>query len=995
LRRFPLEAGVPHDFAEMDDRAGTLMRAEVVEELAAGADVGAVDALARHFSGEDFEGILAELTQHSAAFATPLSRNDALAMFGLPGAYGADALVADVFAGGEAELFAELVPLLRTSGKNDTGAADKLAALNFARPDPATCAALESVLLFGKGAKAPFSAKTDTFPTKALRPRVAHLLPQLEALMLRVQEARPRRIAMNAAEKTLALHRFAGAYLPRYAARKAARGWLDFDDLILRASALLNDPSVAQWVLFRLDGGIDHILVDEAQDTSPAQWDVIASLAAEFTAGEGARSNSRTMFVVGDRKQSIYSFQGADLREFERMRAEFQERFRVAGKPMQGLELAHSFRSSDAILRLVDLTFDARVQSGLGGATRHIAFHTGLPGRVDLWPVVPKAEKPADSDWREPLGLRGAQNENVVLARAIASEIARLIATSVCIPSTEGPRPVHEGDFLILVQRRSAMFAEVIRACKAAGLAIAGADRLKLGAELAVRDIGSVLAFLATPEDDLALAEALKSPLFGWTEAELYALAQPRKGFLWEALRDDTAHAATLDILNDLRGKTDFLRPFELIERLLTRHGGRARLVARLGPEAEDGIDELLSQALAFEQAEVPSLTGFLGWLSADDVEVKRSLGAAGRAIRVMTVHGAKGLESPIVILPDTGTRKNQLRSEVLPVGKHAAWKTGAEETPKELAAARDALLELQQEERMRLLYVAMTRAEKWLIVCAAGEVGEGADSWYSLVQDAMKRAETEPDFVSVLRENPVGIAQRISFGDWPDPQDPATGAAIVDKPELPPWALSPAPAPAAPQQVLSPSDLGGAKALPGETLLDQEAAKRRGRQLHLLLQHLPAWPEAGWDDAARALLSGGEDAADPAETEPILAEARRVLAVPELRDFLVPDALVEVEFTAQLPELGGRSVQGTVDRLVITNSALRILDYKSNALVPASPQEVPEGILRQMGAYAAALGQIYPGRAVETALLWTATGKFMPLPPATIYAALCRTPTS
>ena len=776
LRRFPLEAGVSHDFTEMDDRAAALLRAEVIEEMAAGGDVAAVDALARHWSSEDFEGLLAEIGRHAEAFAQPFDRPGALALFDLPPDYDEAALRAEVFLGGEGELIAALVPILRAKGGNDGKAGDRLTEA------PLGLTLLEGVLLTGAGAKDPFTAKIGSFPTKATRDGpAAPLMPALEALMLRVEAARPRRIALAAAERTLALHRFAGAFLPRYGARKAARGWLDFDDLIAHAGKLLSDPSVAQWVLFRLDGGIDHILVDEAQDTSPGQWRVIERLAEEFTAGVGARGVTRTIFVVGDRKQSIYSFQGADLTAFEAMRAHFAGRFAAAGRPLQDLTLDYSFRSSEAILRLVDLTFDGRVQKGLGGETRHLAHDAARPGRVDLWEPVPKPDAGAEDAWDTPLDLRGESHEAVVLARQIAAEIRRMIAAGTRIPTKTGPRPMHEGDVLILVQRRAALFAELIRACKAEGLAIAGADRMKLGAELAVRDITATLAFLATPEDDLSLACALRSPLFGWTEAQLYALAQPRNGFLWEALRG-TGHAETRAVLSDLRDAADFLRPYELIERLLTRHEGRARLIARLGAEAEDGIDELLAQALAYERAEVPSLTGFLGWLGADDVEVKRQPEGAGRAIRVMTVHGAKGLEAPVVILPDTANRKDMLRAEVIRLGGAAVWKTPADASPAILAEARAEALERHRDERMRLLYVAMTRAESWLIVAAAGEVGP--ESWHALVAAGMERAGAAGLRLSAA-EASFGPVRRLSFGDWPE-DCPAARRRAPPRPRCP-----------------------------------------------------------------------------------------------------------------------------------------------------------------------------------------------------------------
>lgn len=985
LRRFPLEAGVSPNFTEMDDRAAELLRAEIVEELAGGEDIGAVDALAGLVAGDDLSPVLADLCRNSDAFAVPLTRPAALSLFDLPPGYDRAALRAEVLLGDEPSLLAELVPLLLASGANDSKAGERLAGLDLG--DLACLTVLEDVLLTGKGAKAPFTAKVGSFPTKGLaNGPCAHLMPRLQALMLRVEAARPRRIALAAAERALALHRFAAAFLPRYHARKAARGWLDFDDLIARAGRLLSDRSVAQWVLFRLDGGIDHILVDEAQDTSPGQWAVIERLSEEFTAGEGAREGRRTLFVVGDKKQSIYSFQGADLTAFDRMHGQFAGRFQAARAAMQDLTLDHSFRSAPAVLRVVDLAFEGREHRGIGGAPLHLAFKEQMPGRVDLWPLIPKAEREEPEAWDAPVDQLPEAHPAVQLARRIARWIGDTIAAGTQIPVPGGTRPVHEGDFLILVQRRSDLFAEIIAACKAAGLAIAGADRLKLGGELAVKDIRAVLAFLATPEDDLSLAAALRSPLFGWTEAQLYDLAQPRKGYLWQALRGREDHAETRAILNDLRDWADFLRPYELIERLLTRHGGRKRLVARLGPEAEDGIDELLTQALAFERSAVPSLTGFLVWMEGGDVEVKRRPEAAGRAIRVMTVHGAKGLEAPVVILPDTIRGEPKSDAPILRLRDGTpVWRANADDSPPVIAAARDAAKARQAEERDRLLYVAMTRAESWLVVCGAGDAGTSGDQWWSLVAAAMEKAGAEP------AQAGFGPIQRYASGDWPaDVPSAPPAETLLALPPLPDWTLRPAPPAVGPDKPLSPSDLGGAKALPGEAaLLDEDAALRRGRQLHLLLEHLPDWPADRQGEIALRLLSVGEDSADPAEIETVLAEAQAVLTSEAMRPWLGPDTLAEVEITAHLPELGGRRIHGILDRLWIGEDRVLAIDYKSNAVIPARPEDVPPGLLRQMGAYAAALAQIYPGRRIDTAILWTRSGLLMPLPCNIVRAAL------
>ncbi|MGB3146359.1 MAG: UvrD-helicase domain-containing protein, partial [Paracoccaceae bacterium] len=766
-------------------------------------------------------------------------------------------------------------------------------------------------------------------------------------------------------EKTYALHHFAHRFLGLYAARKAASGLLDFEDLISRAGRLLSAREMADWVLFRLDGGIDQILVDEAQDTSPAQWRVIEALAAEFTAGYGARGTERRIFVVGDAKQSIYSFQGAELAIFGEKERGFHERHQLAGMPFQSLELQHSFRSSSAILRVVDACF-TRPGSGVGAPPSHIPFWADLPGRVDLWEPIEPAEKEAEKEWYEAVDELPPAHHTLVLADKIAHTIREMIARGTQIPDRDGPRRMHEGDVLILLYSRSELFHAIIRACKQQGLAVAGADRLVLTKELAVKDILALLAFLATPEDDLSLATALRSPLFGWSEAQLFDLAhnRPKGGFLWAALREKTAeHAATLAVLNDLRDQADFLRPYELIERLLTRHGRRARLIARLGAEIEDAIDLLLSTALGYEQGAIPSLTGFLSWVVQGEITIKRSLESGQKAIRVMTIHGAKGLEAPVVFLPQTikrplNSKDIMLRSEA----GNALWKGRKPENSPQVQAARAEKEAKEIFERDRLLYVAMTRAEHWLIVAAAGDVGkEVDDSWYNKVAAGMSH---------------VGAVNgRYSHGDWPEDLGPEATTEGETASEPPAWLSTPLAWRPRPQPPLSPSDLGGAKALPGEEGLPEEEARQRGTLLHLLLEHLPKHPEADWPRLARALSN-----ADWPEIEPLFFEAKAVLTAPELAQLFSPGSLAEVELTARPPQFEGRSLRGTIDRLVVTADRVLAVDYKSNAVVPASPEEVPLGILRQMGAYAAMLEEIYPDRRIDLAIVWTKTARLMPI---------------
>lgn len=1000
LRRFPLEAGVSPGFTEADDRAAELLRAEIVEDMANHIAPGVVAGLAAHHTGGDLAELCAEIARQPVPFETSLTRDDVLVALGQPAGLALADVVHNTFDGAEAAMIRDVIEALRKSNaKSDLTAAQTLAALL----PGLQCAglheikALEKLFLFGAGAKAPFAAKVDTFPTKACRMALGPLGPPLAALMQRVEDARSARMALGTADRTAALHAFARVFLHHYEARKAAHGWLDFDDLIRGAQRLLSTSPMAQWVLYRLDGGIDHILVDEAQDTAPGQWQVIDRLAQEMTAGQGARGTARTLFVVGDKKQSIYSFQGADLAAFDAMQAHFRSRLATAPTPLSEMTLRHSFRSAPAILQAVDATFGQIGARGTGGGVAHLAYFDTLPGRVDLWPALPPTEKQEPSHWADPVDRPSARNPALVLADQIAQTIAELINTHAQIPTTDGPRAVHAGDFLVLVQRRGPLFHAIIRACKARGIDVAGADRLRLGAEIAVRDLGALLSFLATPDDDLSLAVALRSPLFGWDEAAVYRLVQPREGTVWAALEataqdiENVQAAHTAAILHDLRDQADFLRPYEVLERALTRHGMRTRLIARLGPEAEDGIDQLLAQALAYERVSIPDLTGFLGWLEGDEAEVHRQPDAAGRKLRVMTVHGAKGLQAPIVILPDTADPNARDRAEIitLPNEGPAVWKPSADDQPEAVRTAIEARSTRSAEERLRLLYVAMTRAEVWLIIAAAGKVSSD-DAWHTLAGQGLENAGAG------VHDFPTGPGLRLATGIWPEiaAGDVAPSVALgkhTAPAALPVWIDQRPPPPDHDSvQWIRPSQLGGAKVIdqaidPADPQATQ-AALDYGTQMHRLLEVLPALPQSGWPDRVAALVP------DPHTHSELLETVRRLCAAPKIAALLAPlppaRCLIEVGLTA--PWEGGQII-GLVDRLIITPDKIIAVDFKTNRDVPRAIDTVPEGLLRQMGAYRAALLAIWPDRQVETALIWTATAQLMMLPSAMVDAALTR----
>jgi len=950
LHRFPLEAQVSPDFELLDERGAKALRAEVLDDMALDMPEDFAEFIEK--AGEP-EGFLHDILKHQELFEHGFFEAEAAEALGAEPEIPEDILLARVLDGFDDQtLDAFIDALFKGGGVKDGAAAELLVA---SRKNPAGTAL--DLLVEGFLRKDFLPRSTRGFPTAAAKKFLPNAADTMAALIERVYAAHQSRLALVALEKARVLNGFAGGFLARYNARKSARAVLEFEDLIRKADALLRESEMAQWVLYRLDGGIDHILVDEAQDTSPLQWDIVKALAEEIYATEG--EVPRTVFVVGDEKQSIFSFQGADPHEFAEVKALLHERLEAVGTPMYEGALQCSFRSAPPILSLVDQVFSGDARGGVVGEIRHIAVDDALPGRVELWPFYEKDPAEEKLPWDAPVDALTPSDPVLLLAEDVAARVAEIIKTRVVLPGKK--RPVQAGDFLILVQARGALFTALLKELKAASVPVAGADRLKVAEELAVKDLLALLQFAANPRDDLALACALRSPLCGVSEAALFKLAHGRKGRLWDAVKPD-------EMLSDILDHVDYERPFELLERILIHHKGREKLLARLGPEAEEGVDELLRQALEYERGEAPSLTGFLNWVKADDLTVKRQFNNEDNLLRIMTVHGAKGLEAPIVILPQTVKKANNQVNSVLPLESGlAACGAAVAELPEGLAEARRAQAALQTDEKMRLLYVALTRAESWLIMAGSGDRKKVPENWYDPVEEALQALGATVD----------GAGRLVLENNWALEKGEAVQAAKTTV-SLPDWLVAPAPGVIKPPRAKSPSDLGGEHTVAG-AMADADALLR-GAQIHTLLEHLAKVPEAARAAKARALIS--------APLQGVIEEALAVLQAPGLAAVFAPDTLREVPFSATLPEIG--LVSGRIDALLVGDTVLAV-DFKSNPQVPAMPEAVPEGFLRQMAAYGAGLALVYPDREIKTAILWTASQTLMDIPAPLLDAALKR----
>ncbi|TKD50499.1 double-strand break repair helicase AddA [Sphingomonas baiyangensis] len=764
------------------------------------------------------------------------------------------------------------------------------------------------------------------------------------------------------------------AYAAAYADAKRRAGVVDFDDLIAATVRVLGLPGMGEWIRYKLDRATDHVLIDEAQDTNPRQWAIVSAFADEFFAGEGTRpSAARTLFSVGDYKQAIYGFQGTDPiffraagTRFDRLASVVPE-FGGPPRPLHQLSLTHSFRSTAAILAFVDAAIAAMPAPGMGDQCilEPHASQVAGPGRVTLLPPVSAGADPEDEEGWIDDAVRRQAGDIARMVRGWLDDRRMLEAKG---------RPLRPEDILILVRRRGDLAALIVARLYAEGVPVAGVDRLRLNAPLAVQDLLAAVRFALQPADDLNLASLLVSPLIGWSQERLMEIAAPpRPGSLWRAVREQ-GDADTVAKLQVFLRRADIATPYRFLEDILSGDlEGRRRLIERLGDEARDPIEELLNAALNFESVATPSLQRFLDWFDRGDVEIVRDSSRPQAAVRVMTAHGAKGLQAPVVILADATADPRHTRRDILdwqPAGHDGPafpiFRPRSVERDAALATTIDAADAREMEEHWRLFYVAATRAEEELVIggalpaTARGE--PPAASWYAAATRAMDALGVPP---GEMRSYHAGAAiERTAT--------PSQSTRVAGMPALPDWARRPAPAEARPSRPLAPSAIGEDAVADPPPDAAMRAAAERGQLLHALFERLPAL------DAAERRPVGAAWLAARGADNALLNTALRVIKHPDFADIFGADALVEAPIAAVVD---GQVVSGTVDRLLIAPDRIALIDFKTGRRVPADLAAIPAYHLRQMAAYAAALAVIFPDRPIEAALLYTSGPVLYALP--------------
>ena len=1016
LHQFPLEANVAGHFSVLDDRAAAVLLADARRTLltatASEEDAALAAAFASVLDIADDTG-LDRLINDIVANRGPLRAFlEAAATSG-----GADALIRretglaphesadDILAAfwpldglrdATLDTYLTLAESLGSETVKETAAG--LRRIGAMAPDTARRDAL--CALFFTAAGAP--KKLDrAFFSKKLRDAAPDLESPLLAAQAHVIACNDRLRRLRMVEATTAALVIADRLIGDYEDLKRARSLLDFDDLIERTAALLTRDGVSAWVHYKLDQGIDHILVDEAQDTSPHQWDIVKALTGDFFAGETARNARRTLFAVGDEKQSIYSFQGARPERFAAEGRDVARRTAAAGAAFSPIRLLLSFRSTRDVLSAVDRVFtdpdNAKGLSPDGEGIVHASNRGREPGAVDIWEVIAAPPGLDEEDWTAPFDAVAEEAPINVLARRIADTLARWIGRETVTEKGKA-RPMEPGDVIVLVRKRDAFVNALTRTLKQRhNLPVAGADRLVLTKHIAVQDLLALGRFAVLPEDDLSLAAVLKSPLFALSEERLLDLAARREAreSLWSHLRRaalaDEALQPAVRRLADLVTEARDQPVHDFYARILGAGGGRRAFLARLGAEAGEIIDEFLTFALDQEESGLPGLQAFVSTLELEAPTVKREQDKARGAIRIMTVHAAKGLEAPVVFLVDGGAKPfshshmPKLRFLQAEGGGLPVW-LPLKELSNEISEADGARIrESAEEEYRRLLYVAMTRAADRLVVCGYRGKIENRGTWHQIVSSALAadgercvettfttageswpgRIWREKDAHAALSEAPPDTQQRDTpplpealhrplppQRTLPRPLSPSGAAAIIETDTA---------------DLLTPSALFATRPAAGEHALE------RGRILHRFVQVLPALDPDDRMAAARRYLERAAAGWPESERTALIDAALTVIADESLARIFSPAARAEVSIMGTLA-IGDRehAVSGRIDRMAAGDDRVEIVDFKTNRIPPATMAEIPFEHRAQLAIYRAILAPLYPGRTIRCGLIYT-----------------------
>lgn len=731
-----------------------------------------------------------------------------------------------------------------------------------------------------------------------------------------------------------------------YESLKSKNAWLDYEDLIIKARDLLRQSDMKPWILEKLDYKLNHILVDEAQDTSQIQWDLVLALIEEFYT-DVTQNESRTFFVVGDLKQSIYSFQGACPSTFQKAKESFQKlpRHRM-------IDLSLSYRTTPEILKFVDTSLSQiRANQPQSSVFFHESSRQNDRGMVELWPLVCAEKKQKLKEWDIPRTSYQAKDSRHLLAQKIAAHLKGWFRRGEFLESKN--RLLEPKDIMILVRRRDSFMEELVKALKENSIPVTGLDRMILTEQLVIKDLLCLCDVLLLPQDDLSLATLLKSPFFGLTEEDVFQICQrPAHQSLWESLLQSSFSEVGQQILF-LQDKFIHQSIYSFFSFVLGEWGGRKLLLERLGSEIEEVLEEFLSLCLLYEETQGVDLQQFVCWIRQQNIEIKRSQEQTEEnQVRIMTVHGAKGLQAPVVILPDTTQIPTSHHS--LKYHKHSNVLVWADREMQQLSELEDIFDKNEDlQEYHRLLYVAMTRAEDRLYIGGWGEEEKlDPNSWYAILSETMRslgRAETTEGDDTVFRYGRLLKSQKAE-GKSPVP-------AVT--PYSPEWLTKKWTEPSAKDVCFKPRD-------------SSSAQQEKGDIIHKILQWII------YADPVRrsALVQNYLDSLfipDEMKSQ-IKASMEKVFSNQDFCELIQKETKTEVPILGQWQNQKQKCV---IDLIVVDDAAktVHIVDYKTGVFLDDYRHTPPTDYVRQLSLYKKVVQDIYPTHTVSSSLFWIESG--------------------
>ena len=745
--------------------------------------------------------------------------------------------------------------------------------------------------------------------------------------------------------------------LDAYTQKKHYLGLMDYDDLILYTQNLLSRSTMASWILYKLDNGLEHILLDEAQDTNPAQWRIISLLAEEFFAGQGRSDHIRTFFAVGDKKQSIYSFQGVKAEDFTRFKEFFKEKIENANIKFDEVPLSVSFRSTQVVLDLVNKVFS--LPTARQGVVlpqediTHVPFRQNAGGLIEFWPAEPHKKNQAPAPWALPDFNKSFSLPGTQTAYKIAEKISKML-TSQEILESRGT-PITPGDIMILVRKRGPFVDALIKALKDKNVPVAGIDKLNLTQHLAIQDLLALARFCLLPQDDFTLACVLKSPIGGVSEEDLQALCLKRQdATLWSVLFQDCPNLFTL--LKDIQEKSGNSSPFDFFAYVLKSLNIQENFIRRFGPQVSDVLEEFLNVCLDFEETYTPSLSQFVYWISDKDIDIKRDSDQSdARQVRILTVHGSKGLQANIVFLPDTCQEPKNPPPLIWTDQGLPLWISSQKQYSDTTISHREAFSKAQADEYRRLLYVALTRARDRLYITGFNYDDKAqTPSWYNLIQEALQDVPEDEHGIKRLTCPQRESSTPVSYSLHQPSKDPV----------IPDWAITPAPHESTDLRPIEPSH--AVDFHQDFTHTDAKKALKKGTYLHKLLQELPAIPAEKRKEVAPTLIP--KDISIPEEIFQLIEN-------PKIPGLFGPHSFAEVPIIGYVDN---RLVSGQIDRLVLEEKEVKLVDFKTDVLVPETIAEAPRGYITQLTYYKNLLRKVFPDKLVKAYIYWTHTSTIM-----------------